>query len=465
VNRGVKQGCPLSAALYVIAISPILNKIKRDTRIQGVLMKSGKLCKITAYADDITIFIKNQEEMNVVREHFKVYEEISGAKLNHNKTEAIWMGSNTTPVLDIQVQHEIKILGLIISKNKCIERNWEGKESEIKEEMGKWKIANYKTRIQVIKTFVLSKLLFLATIFPPEKRVIMKLNKLCVKFIWGNNREVTKRTLLYKPKELGGLGAIELGSKLTIAFCKNIAQAMDRQSDWVGESKIWRKKTGRARQRTPYYKLIYGDFTAKYNDLDIDWTKHTNKHIYEVINNYEHGGTFKYKHLDSAESKKCIKNLNSKDISENIRDVAWLISVGRLAVRCVVKWSCYVTTKECPFSECTEDETVEHLLINCPRSVDIWQKVKDLGIDISIDERTIMYGVFGNKMKKNIEELYWLIISIVNYKIWKTRCKMIINQCHISADAVYKQIICELRRQKKIDKRTKNKFPWYLVKI
>lgn len=45
---------------------------------------------------------------------------------------------------------------------------------------------------------------------------------MCVKSIWGNNREVTNRKLLYKPNDLGGLGAVEIGNKQKIAFCKKV---------------------------------------------------------------------------------------------------------------------------------------------------------------------------------------------------------------------------------------------------
>lgn len=59
-------------------------------------------------------------------------------------------------------------------------------------------------------------------IFPPDSKTVSRLNKMCVTFIWGTMREVTKRELLYKPKEQGGLNAIELGNKLKAAFCKNV---------------------------------------------------------------------------------------------------------------------------------------------------------------------------------------------------------------------------------------------------
>uniref|UniRef100_A0A8B9GNW5 Reverse transcriptase domain-containing protein n=1 Tax=Astyanax mexicanus TaxID=7994 RepID=A0A8B9GNW5_ASTMX len=234
IKRGVKQGCPLSAALYIMAISPLLNRIKSDKNILGVKYLNDYV-KISAYADDIAVFIKNQEEWQIIQEHFKFYEEVSGAKLNTNKTEGIWMGEKDHPQIEIELKEEVKILGLIIKRNNCNDFNWDKKSQEIKNELGRWKIANYKTRINIIKSFILPKLNFLATIFPPKESLIISLNKLCVRFIWGNNREVTKRDLLFKNKALGGLGALDLGLKLKVTYCKMVAQALKREAVWIGE--------------------------------------------------------------------------------------------------------------------------------------------------------------------------------------------------------------------------------------
>uniref|UniRef100_A0A3B4F097 Reverse transcriptase domain-containing protein n=1 Tax=Pundamilia nyererei TaxID=303518 RepID=A0A3B4F097_9CICH len=84
---GVKQGCPLSAALYVLAINPLLKRINDDKRIKGyVLDKSHKIAAL-AYADDVTVIIRNQNLLSSVMEILHRYEQASGAKLNHDKTE------------------------------------------------------------------------------------------------------------------------------------------------------------------------------------------------------------------------------------------------------------------------------------------------------------------------------------------------------------------------------------------
>uniref|UniRef100_A0A8C5ATY5 Reverse transcriptase domain-containing protein n=1 Tax=Gadus morhua TaxID=8049 RepID=A0A8C5ATY5_GADMO len=113
IKRGVKQGCPLSAALYILAINPLLSKIKNDKRLSGINTSGGERVVVLAYADDITIIIKNGKELSIVNEHLSHYEEISGSKLNHDKTEGVWFGkSETKPTIDINDKDAMTILGI-----------------------------------------------------------------------------------------------------------------------------------------------------------------------------------------------------------------------------------------------------------------------------------------------------------------------------------------------------------------
>lgn len=73
-----------------------------------------------------------------------------GITYDQNKTEAVWLGSNAAPLLNLETKEEIKLLGLTIINTKCAEHNWGKKEQEIKSEIKIWRISNYKTRIQII---------------------------------------------------------------------------------------------------------------------------------------------------------------------------------------------------------------------------------------------------------------------------------------------------------------------------
>lgn len=98
--------------------------------------------------------------------------------------------------------------------------------------------------------------------------------------------------------------------------------SLDRQTNLEGKKREIKK-------HTEYYKLLYGDFIDKYKDVHIDWINTENKDIYDDIVDFMYGAMMQYKQLTSDGSKRCIQNVFSKNISENIRDIAWLISAGR----------------------------------------------------------------------------------------------------------------------------------------
>ena len=71
-------------------------------------LKSGERVVSLAYADDIAVIIRNQTELNQVKKHLKMYEEVSGANLNHSKTEGVWFGSEAKqPKTTIQIKNKI----------------------------------------------------------------------------------------------------------------------------------------------------------------------------------------------------------------------------------------------------------------------------------------------------------------------------------------------------------------------
>ena len=60
IERGVRQGCPLSGLLFVLCIEILAQSIKQDSEVLGIQVK-GKEIKICQYADhDTTCFVCNQ---------------------------------------------------------------------------------------------------------------------------------------------------------------------------------------------------------------------------------------------------------------------------------------------------------------------------------------------------------------------------------------------------------------------
>lgn len=70
----------------------------------------------------------------------------------------------------------------------------------------------------------------------------------------------------------------------------------------------------------------------------------------------------------------------------------WPVSVGRLAVRAVVRRSCYLTTNMCPFDNCQEEETQKDLLLEGHRSREVWGKTEEMGPNANINYRSFKRG-------------------------------------------------------------------------
>ncbi|CAL4189450.1 unnamed protein product, partial [Meganyctiphanes norvegica] len=70
IERGIRQGCPLSMIMYVIFQEPLYNAIENSTKILPPVIK-GKQIKILGYADDTTGFMKDDgsivEFFNVIK--------------------------------------------------------------------------------------------------------------------------------------------------------------------------------------------------------------------------------------------------------------------------------------------------------------------------------------------------------------------------------------------------------------
>lgn len=174
-----------------------------------------------------------------------------------------------------------------------------------------------------------------------------------------------------------------------------------------------------------YYKLIYSEFIKKYEHLRINWCTQSNKDIYNTIVDYLYGGNIVYRDLSMTESDEVTKKIWGSLISETLRDFMWLVAVRRLPVRAVVIWSCYVTTKKCPMPLCNCDETLEHLLLECSRTKEVWKDMQRIGVTIRLEPRSIFYGILDSCVAEKHRDLFFQVISawlITKYGKLGARC-------------------------------------------
>ncbi len=87
VKRGIRQGCPLSGQLYSIVIEPLLCKLRRE--LMGLQVNTLNCSiKLSAYADDVTVIIRDQSDIQVLKQALEFYGKASSAVVNWGKSDA-----------------------------------------------------------------------------------------------------------------------------------------------------------------------------------------------------------------------------------------------------------------------------------------------------------------------------------------------------------------------------------------
>ena len=80
IEKGVRQGDPLSPYLFILCIEILANSIRNDTQVLG-LPFGEKEVKQVLYADDITLFVQDIESIRRLEVIFEGFRQVSGLKL------------------------------------------------------------------------------------------------------------------------------------------------------------------------------------------------------------------------------------------------------------------------------------------------------------------------------------------------------------------------------------------------
>ena len=95
IQRGVRQGCPLSPYLLVFSVEMLAKVIRENISIKGIFVNNREI-KLSQYADDTTLILDGAKESLIASlKTLDDFYEVSGLKLNDKKTEALWIGVKT----------------------------------------------------------------------------------------------------------------------------------------------------------------------------------------------------------------------------------------------------------------------------------------------------------------------------------------------------------------------------------
>lgn len=242
IQRGIRQGCPLSGQLYSLAIEPLLHQLRKN--MTG-LSEYGIANKVvtSAYADDILVFISKQDDMHVLSNSLRQYQAASSARVNWSKCEGLIAGQwkeKQVPKLPENLQWGrtgIKYLGLYLGDENYMQKNWEGLVEKVSAKLSKWTWVlpqlSYRGRVLVANNLVASMLWHKFAALDPPEATVREIQRRILDFFWCGQHWI-RAPVLYLPIQEGGQGLIDIQSRIK-TFRLQTAQRLlyENETTWT----------------------------------------------------------------------------------------------------------------------------------------------------------------------------------------------------------------------------------------
>ena len=219
ISRGVRQGDPLSALLYVLIAEVLGNQIRSNQNIKGITIRD-KEQKILQYADDTKIFVTNDSSIKETFKELEKYEKATGAKINIEKTEGLfigkWRNRHDKPFDGKWTNDKVMALGLWVGNTDTSELISREQMSKVRNKLQFWRARGLSVigRVRVENVFVLSRLWHRTEIFSIPPTIVNEVEKDILDFVWANKKREINKDLLMSDISCGGLRLVKIQNKI-----------------------------------------------------------------------------------------------------------------------------------------------------------------------------------------------------------------------------------------------------------
>ena len=279
IDRGIRQGCPLSLPLYCIVAETIANAIRRNPRIRGIHVPGlTRPVVLSQYADDTTTFTTTPTSIDALYTAFDHYDQATGCKLNPDKIKGLIIGKNQTPpstVHDVTwVNAEgMKVLGIVFFDDFLTLQNfnWNKVLRKLKTGLDKLRCRglSLKGKVTILNTTALSKIWFLSSVIHIPAWALKTLQSYIFAFLWDHKAvHPIKRDTIYLPVARGGLGLLHPTLQNEALRLKVFLQITDPQqlAPWLYYGRYWMAST--LPKFNDHWHFLRSNRVPKYNGTD-----------------------------------------------------------------------------------------------------------------------------------------------------------------------------------------------------
>ena len=222
INRGVRQGDPLSPYLFLLSIEIMAHAVRQDNLIQGIKLSPNINIKLVQYADDTSVLLADIDSAKRFLDLLKSFTKCSGLKVNQEKTLCMWLGSKAeSPESPLALcwSKSINILGITLSYNSKIvyNDNFQKRLVGVQGILNIWQNRNLTIngRIFLAKSLGYSQFQYVASVLTIPYEARKSLENILFQFVWKSRKKgKVKRSVLKAPYKFGGQNMIDVDSMI-----------------------------------------------------------------------------------------------------------------------------------------------------------------------------------------------------------------------------------------------------------
>lgn len=282
LHSGLRQGCPISLYLFLLAIEKLACKIRTNHNIEGIGVGDG-IYKTSLYADDSTLFLRNGQSLENALLMLGEFQKFSGLSLNYSKSFGLNFDDTTQLGLkgqEIQWVNKISILGVNFHKNKSedeqVAEDVQGYYDKMKSICEVWKRRKLplKAKVTVLNVLVFPILYYAACNRCFDMNMLKVVKNIATSFLWNGNRPKIAYNTMILPAVGGGLGLHDFELRVRaarLAWVKRIVSS--NTGFWIEYLKYKCEKNYVIEIFLRRKRLLIQGLPRFYQDIVSEWQK------------------------------------------------------------------------------------------------------------------------------------------------------------------------------------------------